>query len=680
MLNRIVRIAAAGFLLTGGAAGAAAATPAHFTLADLAKIVRLSDPQISPDGAKIAILVSTPDLKTDKPKTELDLVDSASGARRVLSKEREDISNLRWSPDGTALAFLAKAPKSAKEDDSGEQGDDSSDEEGGGEAQIYLMRMDGGDAQKLTSAKHGVESFAFSPDGAAIAFIAPDDPVNEKAIKAHNDSFEVTDNNFLVRAAAAPSHLWIIPAAGGKATRLTEGAFSLQTDQRDAAPDPSFAPDGKTIAFTRFPGPWWGPSFHSVIDSVAASGGAPQTLIGDEGADDFTYAPAGDAAAFMRPRAGDQNNGNAVYVREGGKVFDATAALAHNIGDYRWLPDGVSLLLSGWAGAHSVFWRQPLHGAAQEIDLGGLEVGRGFSIAKTGAIAFLADAAEAAPELYVLDHIGARPRKLTDVNAFLSKLALGAARAIDWRNDGFDEDGVLVTPPGFKTGKKYPLVLVIHGGPEGASTVAFSPLPQLLAAAGFLVFSPNYRGSINLGDDYQHAIYRDTGEGPGKDAMAGLAAVEKLGIVDENRIGVSGWSYGGYMTTWLTGHYPAFKAAVAGAALTDWVMDYTVAFYQTGDLYFFGGGPWTEKDFAIWREQSPIAYAAHVTAPTLIMGDVGDPNVPLVNSYEWYHALRDNGVKVKFIAYPADTHFPGDIVRTSDVYRRWVDWMKEHLK
>src|SRR5574337_692338 len=165
----------------------------------------------------------------------------------------------------------------------------------------------------------------------------------------------------------------------------------------------------------------------------------------------------------------------------------------------------------------------------------------------------------------------ARPRRLTNLNGFVDKLALGRTDSIEWQGpDGFHEDGVLTYPVGYQEGQKYPLVLVIHGGPEAGSTVQFAPLPQLLAAAGFIVFQPNYRGSTNLGDAYQHAIYRDTGEGPGKDVMAGLAAVEKLGMVDRSRIGVTGWSYGGYMTAWLTGHYPStWKAAVAGAALTD---------------------------------------------------------------------------------------------------------------
>jgi dipeptidyl aminopeptidase/acylaminoacyl peptidase len=284
-------------------------------------------------------------------------------------------------------------------------------------------------------------------------------------------------------------------------------------------------------------------------------------------------------------------------------------------------------------------------------------------------------------ELYVMNSANAKPRRLTNLNSFIDGVTLGRTESIEWQGpDGFLEDGALTYPAGYQRGQKYPLVLVIHGGPESASTVKFAPLPQLLAAAGFIVFQPNYRGSTNLGDAYQHAIFRDTGAGPGNDVMAGLAAVEKLGSVDQDRVGVSGWSYGGYMTAWLTGHYPLWKAAVSGAALTDWVMDYTVAYYQEGDAYFFGGSPWTAKYRGIWREQSPINYAQNVTAPTLIMGDVGDPNVPLVNSYEWYHALRDAGVEVEFYAYPADTHFPKDIVRTTDVYRRWVAWMSRRLK
>ena len=647
--------------LVGGAPIAATAAMS-FQLDDLQKLVQLSDPQFSPDGKSVAIVVTTPVWKTDKKDTAIDVVDVANGAKRALTQDREDVSSPRWSPDGTRLAFLAKDPATRQ-------------------PQIYVLPLAGGDAQRITDTKEGVVEFTWSPGSDRIAYITQDPPVNEKAIKAHNKVFQVTDGNFLLREALASWHLWVVATTGGAPTRLTEGAYSLQTDQEGATPL-VWSRDGKSIVFTKFPSPYWGPSYRSVIAEVAADGkGKPVTLVADEGANGFAYAPGSDSFAFLRVRNGDQNNGNAVYVGGDGATRDATAALARNFNAYAWLPGGKSLLLQGELGTRSVLWEQPLSGKARVLDLGGVEAVGNPGVAKNGTIAFIGSTTTSPGELYVLASAHAKPRKLTGVNAFVDKLDLGKTVSVEWKSDdGLAADGALTYPVDYQQGKKYPLVLVIHGGPEAASTLRFSPLPQLLAAQGFLVFQPNYRGSTNLGDAYQHAIFRDTGEGPGKDVMAGLAAVEKLGIVDADRIGVSGWSYGGYMTTWLTGHYDVWKAAVSGAALTDWIMDYTISYYQMGDLYFFGGSPWTDKYWDIWRQQSPIAYARNVKAPTLIMGDVGDSNVPLVNSYEWYHALRDNGVAVEFWAYPADTHFPADIVQQTDVYRRWVDWMTKHLK
>lgn len=657
--NRVlVRFVALLILLSGSLSAQSPHQP--FQLTDLRKLVSLSESQISPDGGRIAVVVSQSDWEKDKSKEEIDLVSVADASIRSLTFEREGISNLRWSPDGKSLAFIAKDADSKQD-------------------QIYIMPMDGGDAVRITDSQTGVEEFSWRPDGKKIAFVAQDTVPNPKAIEHHEDAFRVTENNFTVRAALQPWHIWLVSATGDSAKRLTEGTWSLRTDQETMSPL-AWNPDGRSITFQQFPDVWEGDSWHSVIVEVDANGSKVDTVIRQECSGTPLY--SGADLAFMRPRNGDLNNGNAVYVDVNGKISDATQDLARNIDSYTWLP-GSGLLVVGEEGTKTAMWKQPEEGHAAQLDLGDVSAGEGTpTVSTNGMVAFVGSTPTHPSELYALNSANGKLNRLTHLNVFVNTLALGKTENVYWKGpDGFDEDGVLVYPVDYKSDQKYPLVLVIHGGPEGTSTTAFSPLAQLVAAKGFFVFEPNYRGSTNLGDAYQHAIFRDTGDGPGKDVMAGLAKVEASGMIDTNRIGVSGWSYGGYMTSWLTGNYPEqWKAAVEGAALNDWVMDYTIAYYQSYDLYFFGGSPWTKEYWNIWREQSPIEFARNVKAPTLIMGDVGDPNVPIINSYEMYHALHDNGVHTEFFAYPTDTHFPGGIVHRTDVYKRWVDWMEKYLK
>lgn len=633
-----------------------------FKLEDLRKIVDLSSPQISPDGKNIAVIVSRPDWEKDSRKQEIDLVNIKNGSIRSITYNRESISNLKWTPDGNKLAFISKDSESKK-------------------TQIYVMPMNGGDPIKITESKTGVNEFSWSPDGSMIAFVAQDTIPNPKEIKHHEDAFKVTFNNYLVSKEIQPWHLWIVSSNGGKAKRLTEGKFSLCTDQGSISPV-EWSKDGKSIFFQKFPDVWEGNAWHSTIAEVDTSGSEIKTLIKDEGSG-FPSFNKNNILAFIRPRNGDQNNGNAVYIKKEKEISDITKNLERNINSYKWMPDGNSLLLTGEKGTHSVIWNQMMDGNSSVIDLENIEAGNGsISISNNNEIAFIGKTSSRPEEIYLLTSLNSKPKRLTDYNNFIDSIKLGNVQTVNWKGpDGFDEDGVLTFPVDYKDGQKYPLVLEIHGGPEGASTVAFSPLTQLFSAQNFFIFQPNYRGSINLGDKYQHAIFRDTGEGPGKDVMTGLEKVISSDLIDTNKIGVSGWSYGGYMTSWLNGYYPnKWKAAVEGAALNDWVMDYTIAYYQRGDLYFFGGSPWVEKYWDIWRDQSPIIFAKNVKAPTLILGDAGDENVPIVNSYEMYHALLDNGVTTEFYVYPADVHFPHDIVRQTDIFKKWIDWMVKYLR
>jgi dipeptidyl aminopeptidase/acylaminoacyl peptidase len=195
------------------------------------------------------------------------------------------------------------------------------------------------------------------------------------------------------------------------------------------------------------------------------------------------------------------------------------------------------------------------------------------------------------------------------------------------------------------------------------------------------VFEPNYRGSDNMGDAYTQAIIGDVASGPGRDVLEGVAAVEKLGFVDTTRIGVSGWSGGGLQTTWLVGHSHIWKAAVAGAAVTNWVDQYSLADISTDfTAAFFGGSPWDPKYEAAYKAESPITYARSVMTPTLILSDIGDYRVPVSQSFEFYHALRDNGVEAKFVAMPRGGHFPGDPAGAENVKKVWIGWFEDHLK
>jgi dipeptidyl aminopeptidase/acylaminoacyl peptidase len=349
------------------------------------------------------------------------------------------------------------------------------------------------------------------------------------------------------------------------------------------------------------------------------------------------------------------------------------------------MPDGKSLLVGGHDSTQVSLWLQPLGGAAKKLPLGDVSPLWSFWVDVTagpnGEIAFAGRTPNQPPELYFMASANDPPKRLTKFNDQIAALELGKTERFEWQGpDRFHEDGVVVYPPGFQKGKKYPLVLIIHGGPRAATTSEFSFLAQFVAAHDFVVFEPNYRGSENLGNAYIHAIWNDAGDGPGRDVMAGIEALKELGFVDEANIGVTGWSYGGYMTTWLIGHYQIWKAAVAGAAVTSMFDQYNLADFNVTERYIFTGSPYVGDNLSAYREQSPITYAAQMKTPTLILSDTGDFRVTITQSYELFHALKDNGVATHFFAYPVRGHFPNDPVRQADVYRRWTEWLVDHLK
>ena len=651
----------------------ASAQTRKIELSDFAKITSVFDPQISLDGKSIVFVVSRPNIEQDRSDRELVLVDIASGAQHVLTYDRKGVGSPRWSPNGDRLAFVAVdgTGKDAK-------------------SQVFVLPMTGGEARKLTDAPEGIEQFAWRPNGQDIAYVTSDEPVNKKEIEKHHDAFEVGDNDFLATEAALPSHIWLIAADGGKPKRLTSGDWSLPKSAPPSSPASpiSWSPDGKWLLFTRQEHPHQGDSDLTTLQVLNVETGEIRKLTKHEKFESFAFfSPDGSRVAYWYPLDGDPNNQIEIFVTQtaGGDGSDATRSIDRDIQRVIWMPDGNSLLVGGHDGTTTSLWLQPLSGSPKKLPLGDISPSWAFwvdvFVGRKGEIAFTGSTPTHPSELYYMASANDTPKRLTNFNDGIASLALGKSEKIEWKGpDNLHEDGVLVYPPDFQKGTKYPLVLIIHGGPQASTTTQFSLLPQVMATHGYVVFEPNYRGSDNLGNAYQRAIWNDAGDGPGRDVIAGIDAVKKLGIVDESKIAVTGWSYGGYMTSWMIGHYQIWKAAVAGAPVTDMYDEYNLSDGNTGDRYSFKGSPYVGDNLKDYRAQSPITYAAQMKTPTLILHDTGDARVTVTQGYSLYHALKDNGVPVKFIAIPVHGHFPGDPVRAMDTYHYWIDWVDKYLK
>src|SRR5271163_858696 len=547
-------------VLALAAPGRAKAQARKIEVGDLQRIVRVSNPQISPDGESIVIVVSRVNWDEDRRDSQLVLVDIATGAQRPLTNIHKGLDSPQWSPSGDRLAFFAEAGEEKKAVE-----------------QVFVLPMNGGEQQQITSAPLGVEQYAWRPDGKDIAYVTSDEPLNKAEIEKHHDLFEVGDNGYLATSAPTPSHIWLVSASGGTAKRLTSGTWSLSKTAEDFPPSSplSWSPNGTQICFTRQADPHWGDFEQTVVEILDVESGHIRQLTKRTSFEGFgLFSPDGSKIAYWFPRDGDQNNENEIFVTSSasGEGTDVSSRLDRNVQRAIWMPDGRSLLLGGHDGTRTSIWIQSLDGAARRIDLG--VVNPTFStwvdaaVGKDGSIAFSGNTPTQPNELYYIASPGEKPKRLTDFNHEIAALDLGRTDTLEWKGpEGFSEDGIVVYPPGFSRDKKYPLVLYIHGGPEWASTTDFGFLPQVFAAHGYVIFEPNYRGSENLGNKYERAIMNDAGDGPGRDVMAGIAALEKQGFIDESRIGVSGWSYGGYMTSWLIGHYHLWKAAVVGAAV-----------------------------------------------------------------------------------------------------------------
>lgn len=636
------------------------AQSSHLTLDHSALEVNLSSPKISPDGMNIVLVVRKADFEQNRYVNALWMIHKDTKEARQLTHDRPGVASPEWTPDGQFITFI--------------------DVDNNRKRQVFNLPVQGGEAQQITSSKVGINSYKWSPDGQFLAYVEDDAAEEKEGIDKHNKSLEVGYDWYLADKAAVEEHLWISTSEGKNAYKLTKE----DGNQNSVSGDYSWSSDSKKIVYGVKPRPHTSEFLNRTLQLIDLD--TKQITILDNEPRvprNSFFSPDGSIILYNKSTGREPFfNPDGIYSVDlnGVKSEDVILNVDRNFTAHHWFSDG-SFLAGAPDKTRIRLWRGQLDGTYEIVNTNQINPSLGnMDVSKSDAIVFIGATSSKAAELYYMKDYQSDPEVLTAFNEALSGLNLGKVRSINWTTeDGFYADGVLTYPPDFSESKKYPLVLYIHGGPMGSSIENFNFFSQAMASKGWIVFEPNYRGSNNLGRAYQSAVINDAGEGPGKDVMAGIEAVKALGNVDESKIAVSGWSYGGYMTVWLTSHYQGWKAAVAGAAVTDWFDWYNMADLNVWSGFGLGGSPWLNDNAENYRRQSPITYAHQIKTPTLILSNTLDQRVTVTQSFKLFHNLKDNGVKTSFIAYPIPGHFPQDPVHRKDVYKRWISWIEDQL-
>lgn len=645
-------------LAAGLGLAAALATPARtaaadgrpWTLTDAVQVEAIDDVQISPDGSAALIAVTRADVARNAFARVYQLVDLASGKTTALP---ERLQNPRWSPGGTAIAWLQRARTGA--------------------AAIALTSARGGAERALTTSPRSVVAFRWSPDGKRIAAIetaAAPAAADQARFRWMTPESDYRDSRPLKR------DVYVIDVERRTEVALTHDSWSYGGPATDH--DPSWSADGTRIAVVRQPSPLYGDFEHAQYVAIRLRDGAVEDLVGHPF---FAYpqsvppmfAPEGDAIAYTHTWDGALPSREDLFV--GGR--DVTAPLDRDLwscatGGAAWQKD--SLLVNLMDGVSLRLYRvDPAGGAPRALTSQDGSVAA-FSAAPGGRIAYAWTTPTAPGELYVLDP-GQPPRQVTHLGA-LPGLAIAPTRYLEWRApDGRTIHGQLTVPT---TGDPRTAALVVepHGGPQCADDASFQGFAQYLATNGVAYFRPDPRGSDGYGDWSYKAIVGNTGDGPMADDLAGVAAVLASGVGDKDRLFLEGGSYGGYLTSWIITHDDRFKAAVAAVPLTDLLLDYTLTESPNITRRFYGARP--ALDPALLSRESPVTYARAAHTPLLVMIGLLDTRAPYVQAIEFYKAVAESGAEARLLADAQAGHGPGDPKGIMVWAQAMVGWFAAH--
>jgi dipeptidyl aminopeptidase/acylaminoacyl peptidase len=644
-------------------ASAASGTP---TIDELISLKRAGSPAISPNGQWVAYTVRDTNWDENAYHTEIWLADVKSGElRQLTSHAKKSSTSPAWSPDGTRLAFAA----------------DRDDKR-----QVYLIDPRGGEARKLTSVDEGVGEFAFAPDGKSLAFTSTDPKTDaDKDREKKFGDFDVIDEGYRM------SHLWVFDIATGKTRRLTSGAFTVGQF--------NWSPDGTQIAFDHRVNGANTSGATADISVVAVADARVRPLVTQAGADSGpVWSPDGSKIAFasaMTREFSFLNTAIAVIPAAGGRIENISAAFDEDPSIVRWAPGGIFFSASyrTWSFLYSI---DPATKAVKKYTPSEQWIGSGFSLTPDGqTVAYIAADASTLGEVYVssVAPLGAEARsakaarKLTDMTAQTAAWAKSALEVVSWKSqDGATIEGVLHKPIGFQAGKKYPLLVIIHGGPTGISRpaaysgAAIYPV-DLWTAKGALILEPNYRGSAGYGEAFRSLNVRNLGVGDAWDVLSGIDYLIKEGLADPNQVGTMGWSQGGYISAFLTTHDSArIKAVSVGAGISDWMTYYVNTDITQFTRHYLKATPW--DDPGIYAKTSPITYIKTAKAPTLIQHGATDQRVPPPNAFQLYRGLQDVGVPSKLIIYKGFEgvgHGPSKPKSSRALMQHNLEWFDKYI-
>lgn len=626
------------------------AAPRAPTIDQSLETFSVNSPRISPDGKRVIYEQSRTNWESNAFDTELWIADVASGSRHLLSQRGSSSSDAAWSPDGQWIAFLSDRPGSLKDSP-------------GGKRQLYIMPAEGGEAQQITKMEEGVSSFEWSPDSKHIA-IAAQGP-ESKAMKDRKESF---GDYRVIHADYQMTHLWLVdvPVAdeAGRIPKPGEPKLLTKGDEFSVSGEFSFSPEGARIAFSAQRDPDLISSFSADIYVVNVADGAVKKIVDTPGPDQNPHwSPDGKQIAYETSggsRYFFYTNGHiAVVPAEGGAPRVLSSAFDEDANLLRWAPEGIyfSALQKTTS---SLFLLDPQSKAVKQIVMPGSAIANSFSFTKEfQQVAYRGSGENQYGEVYVASLSAPAPVRLTRAGDQLSGFAPGRREVIRWKSgDGTEIEGVLIKPADFDAKKKYPLLVVIHGGPTGIDMPSISadryyPIERFVAR-GALVLRPNYRGSAGYGEAFRSLNVRNLGVGDYADVISGVDYLIAQGFVDKDRVGAMGWSEGGYISAFITASSDRFKAVSVGAGISDWMTYYVNTDITPFTPQYLHANPW--QDAAIYEKTSPIHYIDKARTPTLIQHGSADRRVPIANAYELRQALEDRGVPVKMVVYDGFGH------------------------